>query len=176
MGKQYKSLEQRDIDFIEKQQLFFMASSSGEEINLTPKGYDTLRVINNNTLVFASYPGSGNRTYRDAINNGEFTLLFTAFEGAPLLIKTYCNAHVIEKNNPKYEKYINMFTLRQSIIRNIFEFHIYAVESSCGMSVPVMEYKSQRNELKEWAIDMDRANELQAYNQKRFTPPNLKEL
>jgi len=176
MGKQYKALEPRDIEFIKQQKLFFIASSSGEEVNLTPKGYDSLRVIDESTLAFASYPGSGNRTYRDAINGGEFTLLFTAFEGAPLLLKTYCKATVVNKEDSRYQEYLALFNIRQSIVRNIFEFHIYAVESSCGMSVPVMEYRSNRNELKEWATDMDRADKLEEYNQKRFTPPDLKNL
>jgi hypothetical protein len=176
VGKQYKSLQERDITFIEEQKVFFMASSSGKEVNLTPKGYDSLRVIDGTTLVFASYPGSGNRTHRDAVEEGEFTLMFTAFEGAPLILKIFCKAEIVDKGSEKYENYFNLFHIREGVIRNIFEFHIYAVESSCGMSVPLMEYKEEREALREWAIDMDKKDALKAYTEKHSIPPDLHHL
>jgi hypothetical protein len=176
MGKQYKHLKERDITFIKEQKVFFMASSSGKEVNLTPKGYDSLRVVDSTTLVFASYPGSGNRTYRDAVEGGEFTLMFTAFEGAPLILKAYCKAEIIEKEDERYSHYFSLFDIREGIVRNLFVFHIYAVESSCGMAVPIMVYKEEREALREWAVDMDRRDALKAYNQKNFTPPNLHDL
>jgi|GEM_PF-6416734 len=37
MGKQYKSLNDKDIEFIKKQKLFYIASCSGQEVNLSPK-------------------------------------------------------------------------------------------------------------------------------------------
>lgn len=52
MGKQYKNLTDKDIEFIKTQKLFYLASCSGNEVNLSPKGYDTIRVMNHNTLIF----------------------------------------------------------------------------------------------------------------------------
>ncbi|CAA6809849.1 MAG: Pyridoxamine 5'-phosphate oxidase [uncultured Sulfurovum sp.] len=176
MGKQYKSLKPQDIEFIKKQKLFYIASCSDKEVNLSPKGYDSIRVIDENRLVYASYPGSGNRTHRDAVNNGEFTLVFNAFEGGALIVRLFCKAEVINEEHEKYQAYLNLFNIHETLIRDIFEFNIYAVESSCGMSVPIMEYKSERNELKEWAKDMDKRDKLEAYKAKNFTPINLKEI
>ena len=48
MGKQYKVLTDKNIEFIKQQKLFYIASSSGKEVNLSPKGYDTIKVLNNN--------------------------------------------------------------------------------------------------------------------------------
>jgi len=176
MGKQYKTLKANDIEFIQKQKLFYIASCSGGEVNLSPKGYDTIRVVDEETLIFASYPGSGNRTYRDAANEGEFTLVFNAFEGGAMILRLFCKAEIIDKEHPKYPSYLELFTIKESVIRNLFAFHIYAVESSCGMSVPYYEYKGERNELKEWALDMDSKDKLEAYKAKRFNPPNLHNL
>ncbi|MDM5271796.1 pyridoxamine 5'-phosphate oxidase family protein [Sulfurovum sp. zt1-1] len=176
MGKQYRKLEQRDIEFIKIQKMFYIASTSGQEVNLSPKGYDTIRVLDESTLLFASLPGSGNRTYRDAVNDGEFTLLFNAFEGAPLILRLFCKTEIIEESDKRYHSYLEYFNLRKGIIRNLFLFHIYAVESSCGMSVPYMEYKGERDELKEWAVDMNRRDQLNEYNDKHFTPPDLSKL
>ena len=176
MGKQYKNLELRDIDFIKKQKLFYIASSSGNEVNLSPKGYDTIRVINENKLVYASYPGSGNRTHRDAVNNGEFTLVFNSFEGGALILRLFCKAEIISKKHKQYQEYIKLFSINESLIRDIFQFNIYAVESSCGMSIPIMEYKSERTELKDWAKEMDKCDKLEAYKEKKFTPVDLNKL
>ena len=71
MGKQYKNLTLEDINFIKEQKLFYLASCSTKEVNLSPKGYDSIRVIDNQTLAFANLPGSGNRTHRDSVENGE---------------------------------------------------------------------------------------------------------
>lgn len=176
MGKQYKKLEQRDIEFIKAQKLFYIASSSGKEVNLSPKGYDTLRVLDESTLLYTGLPGSGNRTYRDAANDGEFTLVFHAFEGAPLILRLFCKAEIIEEGDECFQTYLNLYTLHQGIVRNLFLFHIYAVESSCGMSVPYMEYRGDRNALKEWVLEMDRRDALEEYKQKHFTPPDLSKL
>lgn len=176
MGKQYKSLEDKDLEFIKAQKLFYIASSSGAEVNLSPKGYDSIRVIDQTTLAFANLPGSGNRTYRDALNNGEFTLVFNAFEGDAKILRLFCKAEVIGKDHLKYEKYLSLFDIKQSVIRDIFEFTIYAVESSCGMSVPYYEYKGDRDELKDWAYNMDSKGKLEEYKKKRFTPPDLHNL
>ena len=176
MGKQYKSLKESDIEFIKKQKLFYIASSSGEEVNLSPKGYDTIRVIDENKLVFANYPGSGNRSYRDASNDGGFTLVFNAFDGPATILRIFAKAMVIDESHDKYKEYLKLFDIKKSVIRDIFEFQIYAVESSCGMSVPIMEYKEDRDGLKDWAVDMDKKDKLKAYNKKRFTPPDLNNL
>lgn len=176
MGKQYKKLQQRDIEFIQKQKLFYIASSSGGEINLSPKGYDSIRVVDESTLVFMNMTGSGNRTYRDAVNDGEFTLLFHAFEGGAMILRLFCKAKVVEKEEVKYDDYLNLFSIKESLVRNLFEMQIYAVESSCGMSIPFMVYQGERNELMEWTVDMDRKDRLEEYREKHHTPPDLSQL
>jgi CO dehydrogenase/acetyl-CoA synthase beta subunit len=59
MGKQYQVLTDENINFIKKQKVFYIASSSGKEVNLSPKGYDSIRVINNSKLIFLNLVGSG---------------------------------------------------------------------------------------------------------------------
>jgi hypothetical protein len=176
MGKQYKSLTTQDIEFIKKQKLFYIASCSGKEVNLSPKGYDSIRVLNENHLVFLNYPGSGNRTYTDAANNGEFTVVFNAFEGDAKILRLFCKAHIIKPRSEAFYNYLELFKEKESLVRDFFELYIYAVESSCGESVPIMEYKRERNELKNWAVKLDNKGKLEEYKEKHFTPPNLKNL
>jgi len=176
LGKQYKKLTDKDIMFIQEQKLFYLASASDKEVNLSPKGYDSIRVLDNTTVLFMSYPGSGNRTYRDAVNNGEFTLVFNAFEGKPKILRLFCKAEIVEKQNKKFQNYLALFDEQESIVRDIFLFKIYAVESSCGEAVPFMEYKGERTSLKEWAEKMDKSNKLDEYKKVHHTPVNLEEI
>lgn len=176
MGSQYKTLKDSDIEFIQKQKLFYLASSSGKEVNLSPKGYDSTRVLDNSTLVFMNYPGSGNRTYRDATNNGEFTLVFNAFEGKAKILRLFCKAVIVDAKSEKFAEYLKLFEEKESLVRDFFEFSIYAVESSCGESVPKMDYVEERKSLKNWVVKMDKNNKLQDYKANHITPPDLKSL
>ena len=176
MGKQYKILSTQDIEFIKSQKLFYLASSSGSEVNLSPKGYDSIRVLNKSTLLFMNYPGSGNRTTRDAQKDGEFTLVFNAFSGSAKILRLFCKATLINPEHTKFLEYVKNFGLKETQVRDFFEFNIYAVESSCGMSVPVMEYKEERNELRNWVKSMDKKGKLEEYKDAHFTPPALEDL
>lgn len=176
MGKQYKSLTDRDIEFIKKQKVFYIASCAQNEVNLSPKGYDSIRILSNSQLLFMGYGGSGNRTHRDILNDGEFTLLFNAFEGDAKLLRLFCKAEIIERKNEKFSEYASEFDIPKSQVRDFFVFNIYAVESSCGMAVPFMDYKEDREEHREWIKKMDKNEKLQEYNEQHSTPPNLHNL
>ncbi len=176
MGKQYKNLTDKDIAFINIQKLFYLASVSDKEVNISPKGYDCIRIINNSCLVFMNYPGSGNRTYADALNDGKFTLAFNAFEGSAKILKLFCKAKIIEAKSDKFYEYLELFSEKERLVRDFFEFHIYAVESSCGEGVPFMEYKSDRKSLKNWVVKMDKNGKLEKYKKDHLIPPNLDDI
>jgi len=176
MGKQYASLTQKDIDFIKNQKLFYLASCSGKEVNLSPKGYDSIRVIDSRTLLYLDLPGSGNRTYRDAMAGGEFTLVFNAFEGSAKILRIFAKAEPIERNDPRFEGYLSHFGVNSIYIRRLFIFDIDAVETSCGMAVPYMAFEKERKSLKNWVKDMAKEGRLEAYMQKHHEPPSLKDL
>lgn len=176
MGKQYKALTQKDIAFINDQKLFYLASCSGKEVNLSPKGYDSIRVLDKQTLLYLDMPGSGNRTHRDAMSGGEFTLVFNAFEGPANIVRIFCKADPIEKFDERFNVYLSHFGVNPEYIRQMFIFDIYAVESSCGMAVPYMKYEKQRNSLKNWAKNMAEDGRLQAYMNKHEVPPSLQNL
>jgi len=176
VGKQYKTLTDKDVAFIKEQKLFYLSSSSGGEVNLSPKGYDSIRVLNNSTLVFMNYPGSGNRTYRDAVNDGEFTLLFNAYDGDAKILRLFCKATIIKGCSERFTEYLKKFSEKRILVRDFFEFKIYAVESSCGEAIPYMDYKGDRKSLKNWVKKMDKNDKLQEYKQNHFAPPNLQNL
>ena len=174
MGKQYKQLTDKDIAFIKEQKLFYIASSSTKEVNLSPKGYDCLRVQDPSTLLYMDYVGSGNRTHRDAEANGEFTILFNSFDEKPMILRLFCKATIVEGKSESFYEHLKAFDEKESLVRNFFIFTIYAVESSCGETVPYMEYKGERNSLKEWMVKMDDSDKLEQYKQDHHIPKDLK--
>lgn len=176
MAKQYKKLTQKDKDFINKQKLFYLASGSNAEVNLSPKGYDSIRILNDSQLIFLDFPGSGNRTARDIVNDGEVTLLFNAFEGDALILRLFCKGEIIALEDGRFTGYVERFGVNSTSIRQLFLFDIYAVETSCGEAIPYMEFKAERKSLKNWAKKMSDEGVLQAYIDDHKIPSSLKSI
>ncbi len=176
MGKQYKTLTDKDIVFIKKQKLFYIASCSSHEVNLSPRGYESLHVINPTSLYMIDYLGSGNRTARDISEDGKVTLLFNAFEGDPKILRCFCKGEVILKESEEFNSASQYFSEDMNAIRHIFKFSIYALETSCGMGVPIMEYKQDRDEVQKYALKMSKQGMFNKYVQDHIQPPDLHKL
>ncbi|MBF0456506.1 MAG: pyridoxamine 5'-phosphate oxidase family protein [Nitrospirae bacterium] len=175
MGRQYDSLTDEDIEFIGQQRVFFIASASGREVNLSPKGYDCLRVIDSNSVLFLDYPGSGDRTMRDISARGEVTLMFTAFSGKPSILRLFCKGRLIEKSDTKFSELTLHFTgCDVQLIRRFLIFDIYKVERSCGKSVPFMQYMGERTDLIDATSKLRNAGTLSKFIEDHKTPPVLK--
>ena len=65
MGKIYEALDEKLIDFISRQKVFFVATaplSAEGHVNLSPKGYDAFKVIDETTIAWLDLGGSGIET------------------------------------------------------------------------------------------------------------------
>jgi hypothetical protein len=176
LGKQYRSLSENDIRFIRQQKLFYIASCSDHEVNLSPKGYDSLYLLDPATLYMLDYLGSGNRTARDIDEHGEITILFNAFEGKPKILRCFCKGEVIEKTDEEFTQVCGYFNESEEAIRQFFKFNIYAVESSCGMGVPLMEFKEERPGVRDYALKMAQTGKFDQYVKEHHVPPSLQGL
>lgn len=79
MGKIYENIDKRLCKFIDSQHMFFIATAplAGDGlINLSPKGMDTLCVLNDQTLAYLDMTGSGSETIAHLKQNGRFVLMF----------------------------------------------------------------------------------------------------
>jgi len=99
MGTQAASLNEVDRTFIAEQKIFFIASCSGKEVNLSPRGYNCFRVTGDNEALFLDYAGSGNRTARDIENHGEVTVVFCSFGPKPQILRLFCKGETIDRND-----------------------------------------------------------------------------
>lgn len=142
----FNKLNQRFIHFIENQPIFFVATA-GEKgrVNLSPKGMNTLHVVDENHISWLSVTGSGNETAAHVLETGRMTLMFCAFEGDALILRTYGTAELIYPHNQDWATEIENFP-KLAGSRQIFKLSIDLIQSSCGTGVPIMEFKKSRAE------------------------------
>ncbi|AIU67076.1 pyridoxamine 5'-phosphate oxidase family protein [Vibrio coralliilyticus] len=151
MGKQFSELSDKHISFIEQQKLYFVGTAADRgSVNLSPKGGDSLRVISPNQIAWLNLTGSGNESAAHVLNNPRMTLMFCAFEGAPLILRAYGQASVLHNKDAEWKKYVSLFP-ESVAARQIFILDINMVQSSCGMSVPYFTYEGDREDLAKWS-------------------------
>lgn len=151
MGKRLAEITDELKTFIEEQKIFFVATATEDSrINLSPKGMDSLRIIDKNRIVWLNVTGSGNETAAHIQENSRMTLMFTAFSDTPMILRLYGHAQVVHKNDATWN---DLFTLFKPLpgARQIFDVKIDLVQTSCGMAVPYFDFVGEREQLKQWA-------------------------
>ncbi len=151
MAKQYSRISQKLQQFIENQKIFFVATATADSrINLSPKGMNSLRVLNPNRVVWLNVTGSGNETAAHVQENRRMTIMFTAFEDNPMILRLYGTARAIHNDEDEWQQ---LFPLFQPLpgARQIFELTVELVQTSCGMAVPLYDYVAEREQLNTWA-------------------------
>lgn len=151
MGQQYTELNEQHIQFISEQKIYFIGTAAETgSVNISPKGGDSLRVVNAQEIAWLNLTGSGNETASHVIKHQRMTVMFCSFEGKPLILRAYGKAKVIHKKDKEWDKYNAMFPCSVAA-RQIFVLAINLVQSSCGMSVPYFSYQSDRDNLAKWS-------------------------
>ncbi|WP_123042428.1 pyridoxamine 5'-phosphate oxidase family protein [Cohnella candidum] len=152
MGKQFESMLPEHEEFIRRQHVFFVASAplSGRgHVNLSPKGHDSLRILNENRVAYLDMTGSGNETSAHVRENGRVTIMFCAFEGAPRILRLYGKGTVVLPGTEEWEALYPLFTpllgARQMIVVDV-----RMVQASCGYAVPFMDFAGERDTLERW--------------------------
>ncbi len=151
MAKFYPELSDALQQFIEKQHIFFTATAPiAGRINLSPKGINSFRVLNHQTVAYLDLTGSGNETSAHLLENGRMTIMFCSFEGKPVILRLYGTGFVIR---PCDEKWDALYPCFESVpgARQIVLLQIESVSTSCGSGVPLYEFVGDRETLINWA-------------------------
>lgn len=151
MGKQYESLSESLIEFIAEQKIFFVGTATADSrVNVSPKGMDTLRVLNDKQVIWLNLTGSGNESAAHVQLNPRMTIMFCAFEGPPLILRLYGSARVVHKGDDDWDALFAHFQPLPGA-RQIFDLAIELVQTSCGMAVPYFSHAGDRELLSDWA-------------------------
>lgn len=151
MAKFFQALTAEQKQFIGRQHLFFTATAPATgRINLSPKGMDTLRIIDDKTIAYQDLTGSGNETAAHISENGRMTIMFCAFEGEPLILRLYGKGEVVLPRDPQWEMLSTLFDELPGT-RQIIQLNIESVQTSCGFGVPLYKFAGDRDTLVKWA-------------------------
>jgi hypothetical protein len=165
MAKQFPKIEPAHRDFIARQHVFFTGSAAADgRVNVSPKGMDSLRVIDDRTLAYVDLTGSGNETAAHVRAAGRLTLMLCAFEGPPLIMRLYGQGRVVPRGGEEYRRLLDSAFAGEEPpgARQIIVLDVDLVQTSCGYAVPHMSYVEDRPGLVNWA-DAKGEDGLRAY-------------
>jgi len=151
MGKKFPNIEDKQIEFIKAQQMFFVATATDDSrINLSPKGLDSLRILGKNRVLWLNLTGSGNETAAHLQTDTRMTMMFCAFDGPPLILRLYGQARMVLTSDDEWaELYAHFNPLPGA--RQIFDVTVDLVHTSCGFGVPLYDFAGERPLLNRWA-------------------------
>jgi hypothetical protein len=147
MGKRYEELSPKLIEFIQAQKLFFVGTAplaAEGHVNVSPKGMDSLRVLDSRTLAYLDVTGSGVETISHVKENGRLVMMFCAFEGKPFILRLHGHADVLERSHPQFAELIDRFPPLPGM-RSIIRLSIRRIADSCGWTVPLYDFVAVRD-------------------------------
>ena len=150
MAKFYTELDEKLREFIESQKIFFVGTAPVEgRVNVSPKGMDSLRILNSSQLIWLNLTGSGNETAAHVLEQPRMTLMFCSFEGKPLILRVYGKARAIHARDEEWAEWSALFPEYPGA-RQIFLLDVDSAQTSCGFAVPNYQYQEDRGELVDW--------------------------
>lgn len=151
--KLHPELDPQLQHWISQQPLFFVASAplaTDGHINLSPRGYDCLRIIDPHTVAWLDLTGSGNETAAHLQENGRITLMFCAFQGEARILRLYGRGETLLPGSAGWKTLRGQFADLPGA-RQIIRVAIERIQTSCGYAVPLMEPAGERQRLLDWA-------------------------
>ena len=157
MGQTYDHISDGLKEWIAKQKMFFVATAPIHQdglINLSPKGHDSFRILDKTTVAYRDLTGSGIETVAHLKENGRIVIMFCSFEGAPKIVRFHGRGDAIEPHHPEFAKLSAKFGLTSEqedvSTRAFIRVAVSRISDSCGYSVPLYDYVSDRDVLLKW--------------------------
>lgn len=151
MAKFFETIDDVTREFILRQHMFVIGTAAAEgRINVSPKGMDTFRILNEKAVAYLDVTGSGNETSAHIRNDGRLTIMMCSFEQKPLILRIYGRGEVVLPEDAQWPELAKHFDVLPGA-RQIVVLHIESMQTSCGYGVPRMEYQGDRDTLVRWA-------------------------
>src|SRR6478735_8969127 len=104
MGTVHPCITPPVADWIGRQHMFTVATApvgADGHVNVSPKGKDSLRIVDELTVAYLDYTGSGAETIAHVRENGRITLMWSAFEGPPRIVRVHGRGEVLALDDPR---------------------------------------------------------------------------
>lgn len=170
MGRVYQSISEAVQRFIEEQPMFFVATAplaAEGHINLSPKGMDTLRIVDPDTIAYVDLAGSGAETIAHLRDNGRITIMWCSFGPAARIVRAYGTGTHILPGSRHFDDLASLLPPYRAV-RSMIRIAVDRVADSCGFGVPEMTLIGQRSRLAEWA-DHRTDEEIETYKRDNNT-------
>lgn len=143
MAKVFEGIDDKLRGWIERQHLFFVgtAPSGGSgHVNVSPKGpIGSFRVLDEHTVEYDDFVGSGAETVAHLRENGRICVMFCAFDGAPRIVRLHGRGSIAEVVDPA-----------TAGVRALVRVEVDRVSDACGYGVPLMELVGERPQRELW--------------------------
>jgi hypothetical protein len=155
MAKFFETITPAIREFIGVQHMFFVASApldGSGHVNISPKGYDSFRILSETQVAYMDLTGSGNETsaHISEAGNGRITIMFCAFDGPPNIVRLFGKGRTVLPQDAEWGSLIAHFTPELGT-RQIIVVDLHMTQTSCGYSVPFMDYVGERDTLTRFA-------------------------
>ena len=150
-----ESFDRIDADlqaWISRQHIFFIATAplAGDGfVNCSPKGLDSLRVLDDHTVAYLDQTGSGVETIAHLKENGRIVVMFCAFDGPPRIVRLHGRGRVVNPADSAFAALAARFPPREGV-RCVITIALERVSDSCGYAVPLMNFVGEREALTKW--------------------------
>ncbi|MES1972625.1 MAG: pyridoxamine 5'-phosphate oxidase family protein [Pseudomonadota bacterium] len=150
MADFFDALTDDHCAFIARQPVFFVATAApGARLNLSPKGMDSFRVLDERRVAYLDVAGSGNETNAHLLADGRITIMFCAFDNPALIFRIYGRGTPVLPQDDRWAELAGHFTLLPGT-RQIFEVAVDQAQTSCGWGVPHMRFERERQTLSKY--------------------------
>lgn len=158
MGKIYDKITDKQREWINHQKVYFVSTAplaADGLVNVSPKGLDSFRILDDLTVAYLDLVGSGIETIANIQENQRITIMFTAFDGPPKILRLYGNGEAHKVGSASYDQLKGHFSEHIGA-RSIIVIKLTRIQDSCGWSIPLYEYKGDRDVYDKYCEDKGR--------------------
>lgn len=175
MAERFEKLDDKLTGFIRQQHMYFVGTAGAQGyVNVSPKGMDSFRILDDTTVAWLNLTGSGNETAAHVLENARMTVMFCSFDKQPLILRLYGQAAVVHPRDARWDALADLFPTYTGA-RQIFVLQLELVQTSCGYAVPYYSLQGERPTLTKWADSRGEAGIQDYWLQKNTTSLNDKD-
>ena len=153
MGKVFDGIDDDLAAWIRAQRLFFVATAplaADGHVNVSPRGLDSLSVLDANTVAWLDLTGSGAETIAHLTENGRICLMFCSFDARPRIVRLHGRGRVVLPGDAVFERVAAEHPDHVGA-RAVMVVDVARVADSCGWGVPQMDFVAERDIMRPWA-------------------------
>jgi hypothetical protein len=153
MSKQLECIDEELAGWLHQQHVFFVATAplaAQGHVNCSPKGGECFRVLGPLEAAYLDFTGSGAETAAHLRENGRIVLMFCAFAGRPNVVRLHGQGEVLIPSDSDFAPLAAHFPPNPGA-RAVVRVRVSRVSTSCGFSVPLMDFQEDRDVLDKWA-------------------------